>query len=218
MLLFAVLVHAAFFPPTPLPQQFYLKETILVNAQPRVLPAANFTREVWFDAKAGKELTVATHDQGGIEGQFVDVVNVRQCNFHTVPGSADASNITCSCQKIPFAVPLVNQLNANAQMIGLQDKIAAWANKSVSSEVWQVVATIPGSIAKPIPVIETCNRFIEHDAPHRDVAMECYVCPKTSAPVKACASTAQWLERMPFPVYKVGPPSPSVLIPPPQCV
>jgi hypothetical protein len=96
-------------------------------------------------------------------------------------------------------------------------KLAAWANKSISCEVWQVVAVVSGSIAKPTPVIETCNRFIEHKAPHRDVATECYVCPATT-PVKACGPAATWLEHMPVSAYEVGPPDPTLLVPPSQCI
>jgi hypothetical protein len=70
-------------------------------------------------------LTVATFDKAGsIEGQFVDEGGNRQCNFQTAPGSTDASNITCSCQKIPVPAPLINSLSISAHMVGLQNKVS----------------------------------------------------------------------------------------------
>jgi hypothetical protein len=201
---------------TALPQQFHSREMIAINPiAPHPFPAANFSRERWFDATAGQTKTVATYKDGSTEGQFVDVPNDRQCSFQSTAGDSD--DVTCRCQKIPVGPhPLTNQLSLAATFTGLAQKLAWGMPNATTCEVWQVFTVVPGSIAKPSPVIETCDRFVEHAPPHRDVTVECSVCPVTS-PAQPCGSGAEWLERAPFAVYEAGPPSRAALRPPPQC-
>ena len=209
MLLLVLAVHAQ---QPELPQQFHAVQGVAVNPlAPKVVPAKNFTRERWFDATANKELTIATFEDGSLEGQFIDVGADRQCNFE----AADAAmNISCTCQPIPFPQPLVNA--PQGVMVGLTERAAAWAaGRNVTCETWEQSAKVPGSMVKPTPVTETCRRFVEHAAPHRDVGGECTVCAATQA---ACTSpSATWLTRSPMLRYAVGAPNPATLAAPPAC-
>ena len=217
-----------------LPQQFTSVEHVSVNpAAPKVVPGANFTRERWFDAAAGRALTVATFaGTGATEGQFIDVGADRQCNFHSSSSSSSSSssndngnggadklsqnNVSCQCQPIPAPYPLANPPPPGT-LLGLAVRQPAWASPpgaNVTCEVWSLSVTVPGSIARPAPATETCHRFVEHAPPHREAGAECWVC---AAAERACGPGAPWLTAAPFLAYVPGAPDPAVLVAPPQC-